>query len=355
MHYKFLSELGGHYSAEEGTEGERRTALTSLEGSLNNAVMNLNALYSAAAPQAPANGSIAQRAQFFKAAAEFSNKSKADVETPAILAAKTRVARYKRWLILQGAEIKETAGQLRIDWGISSRTVVYDRNVSQDLTRVRFSGGRLYSDDGFAKPLDTKNMVTYFSGPGFAIYVMSDEGNLHVGSHSVGYRHHSTLLAGRNVAGAGEVQVEKGKLVWISNKSGHYAPSAPHFLQVLHQLQKKGVDLSVVKVKYLQKPPTPAQNFDNVGLYLAAMEAGGVASYDYAKLLRYLVKIPFAEFVTLATPKGWRWVTDPEIAMGKRGIVTIAGGVAVPPKEARQWLKSIGKTADSEVQSGAGR
>ncbi|MBV9499841.1 MAG: hypothetical protein JO138_10750 [Acidobacteriaceae bacterium] len=355
MHYKFLSELGGHYSAEEGTEGERRAALTGLEGALNNALMNLNALYSAAAPQAPPNGTVAQRAQFFKSAAEFSNKSKADIETPAILAAKAKVARYKRWLVLQGAEIKEIGGQLRIDWGISSRTVVYDRNVSQVLTRVRFSGGRLYSDDAFTKPLDTKNMVTHFSGPGFAIYVMSEEGNIHVGSHSVGYRHHSTLLAGTNVAGAGEVQIEKGKLVWISNKSGHYAPSAPHFLQVLHQLQKKGVDLSVVKVKYLQKPPTPAQNFDNVGLYLAAMEAGGLDSYDYAKLLRYLVKIPYSEFAVLAAAKGWRWVNGPEFAMGKRGIVTIAGGAPVSNKEARRWLKDIGRDADPDVQSGVGR
>jgi hypothetical protein len=355
MHYKFLSELGSHYSSEEGTEGVRRAALTALEVNLNTALMNLNALYNAAAPQAPANGSVTQRAQFFKAAAEFSGKSKADIETPAILAAKARVARYKRWLVLQGAEIKEVAGQLTIDWGISSRTVVYDRNVSQDLTRVRFSGGRLYTDDTFTKPLDTKNMVTHFSGPGFAIYVMSEEGNLHVGSHSVGYRHHSTLLAGSNVAAAGEVQVEKGKLVWISNKSGHYAPSAPHFLQVLHQLQKKGVDLAVVKVKYLAAPPTPAQNFDNVGLYLAAMEAGGVDSYDYAKLLRYLVKIPYAEFNALAAGKGWRWVDGPEFAMGKRGIVTIAGGAPVPSKEARKWLKSIGKTGDADLQSGAGR
>jgi hypothetical protein len=355
MHYKFLSELGSHYSSEEGTEGVRKAALTGLEGSLNNALMNLNALYSAATPSAPVNGSVKQRAEFFKAAADFSKKSKAEVETPAILAAKAKVERIKRWLALQGAEIKEIGGQLKIDWGISSRTVVYDRNVSQDLTRVRFSGGRLYMDDGFTKALDTKNTVTHFSGPGFAIYVMSEEGNLHVGSHSVGYRHHSTLLAGNNVAGAGEVQVEKGKLVWISNKSGHYAPSAPHFLQVLHQLQKKAVDLSVVKVKYLSAPPTPAANYDSVGLYLAAMEVAGVDSYDYAKLVRYLVKIPYAEFTTLASAKGWRWVDGTEFAMGKRGIVTIAGGAPVPSKEARQWLKSIGKTADQDVQSGVGR
>jgi hypothetical protein len=82
MHYKFLSELGSHYSSEEGTEGVRKAALTGLEGNLNNALMNLNALYNATVPKAPANGSVLQKAQFFKAMAEFSNKSRAEIETP---------------------------------------------------------------------------------------------------------------------------------------------------------------------------------------------------------------------------------------------------------------------------------
>jgi hypothetical protein len=184
---------------------------------------------------------------------------------------------------------------------------------------------------------------------------MSEEGSLHVDSHSVGYRHHSSLLAGKNVGSAGEMMVKQGKLVWISNKSGHYHPSVPHFLQVLHQLQKKSVDLSVVKVKYFSKPPTPPAEYDNVGLYLANMEAQGIHGYDFAKLVQYIVRIPFPEFATLAHAKGWRWVNKMEIAMGKRGVVTIAGAAPVPHKVVRQWLKSIGKTADAEIQSGKNR
>ena len=106
MHYKFLSELGSHYSSEEGTEGVRKAALNAPEGNLNNAVMNLNALYSAASPKPPVNGSIAERAAFFKATAEFSKKSKSDIETPAILAAKATVARFKRWLAMQERKSK---------------------------------------------------------------------------------------------------------------------------------------------------------------------------------------------------------------------------------------------------------
>jgi hypothetical protein len=355
LHYTFLSELGSHYSSEEGTEGVRKAALTGLENTLNNAIMDLRALENTSAPTAPVGGSVKDRAAFFKATAEFSKKSKAEVETPAILAARAKVERIKRWLALQGAEIRYTNGRMEIDWGISSRRVVYDRNLNQDLTRVRFNGGLLYSDDAFTQPFNTADMVTHFSGPGFGIYVMSEEGNLHVGSHSVGYRHHSTLLAGANVAGAGEVKIESGRLTWISNKSGHYAPSAPHFLQVLHQIQKKAVNLTLVKVKFLAKPPTPAADYDNVGLYLAAMEAQGVQSYDFSKMIQYLVRIPYPEFIMLATAKGWRWVTGPEVAMGMRGVVTIVGGVQVTPKEVRQWLKSIGKTSQIELQSGAGR
>ena len=84
-------------------------------------------------------------------------------------------------------------------------------------------------------------MVTHFSGPGYAIYVMSKEGHLYVSSHSVGHRHHSSLLAGGVVAGAGELKVSAGWLRWISNKSGHYQPDVFDMYQTLRSLESQGV------------------------------------------------------------------------------------------------------------------
>jgi hypothetical protein len=159
--------------------------------------------------------------------------------------------------------------------------------------------------------------------------------------------------AGQNVAGAGELQVDKGKLKQISNKSGHYAPAAAHFLQTLYQLQKKHVDLTNVRVTFntaAGKTPYPT-----VAAYLAAMQAQGIDDFDYAKLLRYLVLIPYAQFAVLAAGQGWRWIDGPEYNAGQRGVVTIAGGAPVPHKQVRKFLKSIGRGAQTDVQSGDGR
>ncbi len=351
-HYRFLSEIGEHYNAEEGQEGERRTALGALEGSLIAAVVDLNAKMSAAKPAAPTGAvNVKQMGAFFKKTAEVSAMSAPQRDTPEIIAARAKVARLRRYLELQGAEIDANN---RIDWGASARTVVYDRDLAaQGMTQVRFKAGMMYSDVAGTKPIDTRNMVTYFSGPGFAIYVMSEIGNIHFSSHAVGYRHHSSLLAGADVAGAGEMKVVNGKLTWISNKSGHYRPNAPHFLQVLHQLQKNGVDLGQTHARY--HTTAGKVEYDTVGAYVAEMERNGTGYY-LGKMLRYLVPIPWPEFEGLITPKGWRWRNPMEEGLGQpNGVYTIAGGAYVPPQDVTKWLNGIGKVSVDDIQEGTGR
>ena len=116
--------------------------------------------------------------------------------------------------------------------------VHYDEAQAQPNTRVDFQAGLLWLQ---GKPLDTKFMATAFSGPGYAIYVMSRDGHMHLSPHVIGGRHHTSLLAGADVAGAGETQVGAGRLVWLSNKSGHYHPDIHQLLQTLDALQQGGV------------------------------------------------------------------------------------------------------------------
>ncbi len=351
-HYRFLSEIGEHYDAEEGTEGVRRAALGALEGRLIAAVMDLDAKISAATPTAPTGPvDVRQMGAFWKKAAQDSRKSAAQRDTPEIIEARAKVARLRRWLELQGAEIDANN---HIDWGKSTRAVVYDRTLAdQGMTLARFRGRSMYSDDEAKKPIDTRNLVTHFSGPGYAIYVMSNVGNIHLSSHAVGYRHHSSLLAGEDVAGAGELKVTNGKLTWISNKSGHYTPDAPHFLQVLHQLQKKGVDLALTHCRY--HTISAKTEYNSVGDYVAEMERNGT-EYYLGKMLQYCKTISFADFIALAAPKGWRWRTPAEANLGQpNGVYTIAGGVYVPPKDVTKWLKSLGKHTENAVQLGYGR
>jgi hypothetical protein len=85
---------------------------------------------------------------------------------------------------------------------------------------------------------------------GEALYVLSSTGVLYsaaaTGSHSL---HHTTFQAGLPVAAAGMMRVENGKLVSISNASGHYQPKPQYLKNILVFFKQKGLNLQGVLVK----------------------------------------------------------------------------------------------------------
>jgi hypothetical protein len=101
--------------------------------------------------------------------------------------------------------------------------------------------------------LDTKDMASNFSGNGFGIFVMGQNGQIYVGSHKVGVFHHSSFLAGGNVAAAGEMQVSGGKMVTLTNKSGHYQPRDEHNAQVIGELMDGGIHPKSYKYRVVNK------------------------------------------------------------------------------------------------------
>ena len=87
---------------------------------------------------------------------------------------------------------------------------------------------------------------------GFAIYVMDQFGHIYISFDAEkGKIHHSSLVAGLAVACAGEMIIYQGKIYYINNRSGHYRPPPAALRQILHELKKKKVDLSSVKVEFL--------------------------------------------------------------------------------------------------------
>jgi hypothetical protein len=155
------------------------------------------------------------------------------------------------------------------------------------------------------------------------------------------------------------MRVLQGKLVHISNKSGHYAPAAAHFVQVLYVLRKRGVSLFNTKITF--KTAAGQQDFNSVDAFMASLVATGMETdFDFGKMMSYLNKLPYAQFVLLATAKGWRWGTPMDFAVGGpaaggKGVVKIADGTQVPHKDVRKWLKGLGYTLLPAVQSGVGR
>jgi hypothetical protein len=139
-------------------------------------------------------------------------------------------------------DIDTPSGKIEMD----ERKVKYDNTAEeQEATHVSFKGGVLMRSDKapVTGPVDTSDSVTHFSGPGFEIFVVSLDGEIHMASHKVGMYHHSSLLGGAEVALGGEMEVKNGKIVMMSNKSGHYLPDTSQLIQFLHFLEKDGIPL----------------------------------------------------------------------------------------------------------------
>ncbi len=61
--------------------------------------------------------------------------------------------------------------------------------------------------------------------------------------------HHSSFAHNKDVAAAGEILVQNGRLRWVSNASGHYMPGPGTLVYLLNELVEQGVDLSDVFVQ----------------------------------------------------------------------------------------------------------
>ncbi len=109
------------------------------------------------------------------------------------------------------------------------------------------SDGLLKKSDGMR--LDTSGYESH-SGSGLAACVINTEGEISFFEHKYGYDliWHASLNAGKAVLYAGDFEVRDGKLISISQCSGHYKPSLMNMLIALELLKKKGVDISNVEL-----------------------------------------------------------------------------------------------------------
>jgi hypothetical protein len=100
--------------------------------------------------------------------------------------------------------------------------------------KLEFRNGKIYSANGAL--FDTR-------GPnGTAIFVMDGDGNVYASTDfEISKFHHSSFLAGGDVASAGHMTVHDGQLQLITNQSGHYKPSSTLNEQVIKVLNHYGI------------------------------------------------------------------------------------------------------------------
>ena len=102
--------------------------------------------------------------------------------------------------------------------------------------------------DATGQPFDTATSSTIEAGRGRAIFVMSPEGTLYASNFQrMGAFHHSSFLAGGPVLAAGELEVDNGRLILVSDSSGHYQPAQEHMDQLMRVLEQKGVRVELVE------------------------------------------------------------------------------------------------------------
>jgi hypothetical protein len=121
---------------------------------------------------------------------------------------------------------------------LNKRLVKYDESPEEQGSTLIVGRGTLYRSDSTTL-VDTADSVTAFSRRGWEIFVMSPSGEIHMTSHKIGLRHHSSMLAGGATAAAGEMKVTNGVIDTLTPKSGHYRPGPAQIHQMLHILKKR--------------------------------------------------------------------------------------------------------------------
>lgn len=77
-----------------------------------------------------------------------------------------------------------------------------------------------------------------------ANFIMTGNGSFRADKHpTVGRRHHTSLVRkGGPVAGAGKITVHNGRLIEVTDESGHYKPGRTMMKNVEKQLKQKGIN-----------------------------------------------------------------------------------------------------------------
>lgn len=132
----------------------------------------------------------------------------------------------------------EYVGEDILEDALGRRTLAFDESSREEF-ELRVENGLLLGADG--TPLDT-------GGAPFLI-VLAPDGKLYGGRgdySSESKLHHSSFLAGQEVAAAGEVVVRRGQVVRVTSRSGHYKPPMCLLDQLSAEFARRGVKLDDV-------------------------------------------------------------------------------------------------------------
>jgi hypothetical protein len=131
---------------------------------------------------------------------------------------------------------------------------------TRDRYEVTFKSGqllrRLRSTDTEPVPLDKQEVVDAFTkkgNPSGALIWVMGSGAFYSHMAKIGRFHHSSFFQGGELTAAGEWDVEKGILKWISGQSGHYRPGFSFLADAVKALMPLGVFKAGGKVRLFKQ------------------------------------------------------------------------------------------------------
>jgi hypothetical protein len=125
--------------------------------------------------------------------------------------------------------------------------VRYLTPMQREGYRITFRGGMAYDANGGV--LHTGSLVSSSAGRGWAIYVVGFDGQFYWGEHNVNIFHHSSFFAGAPVLAGGEIAINAGRVVGVTNKTGHYKAGSQELSTVLQNLTLRRVDVAGIAVQ----------------------------------------------------------------------------------------------------------
>jgi len=135
---------------------------------------------------------------------------------------------------------------------------VIQRPFAEQLAKLKVKVVDRVLRDSNGDIIDTSDAsYSRADGERIALYVMNARGELFISKfHSVDERFfHSSLAGGEEVAAAGMIRIVRGKIVFVSNSSGHYQPSYHSFAQVLYVLEAQGIRIDAMDIQFALRDP----------------------------------------------------------------------------------------------------
>lgn len=122
---------------------------------------------------------------------------------------------------------------------LAKRRVVINK---QGLLVYKHNG--VLVDTGNTRGMLTDHGVRNSQSHDVMIFVQTKSGKLYVAEGYAGTIHHTSFTGGRSVRMAGEIQVLRGRIVGVNNRSGHYMPGGEYLGQFRNWLQSKKAKIS---------------------------------------------------------------------------------------------------------------